>query len=263
MGKSAWSIWRKVKWSLTLERSSYRWHCLASTLWTCHGQNILRIVEGRWSHCWSCGAMGNLSKACPSQNLVTPTQQSTTSKEAVGLDKSGQAPNDLNESQQVAKKGQKTVTPPQQDAPQCWKQNQQQQLNQGMKKQQPQQQLECNMEVEDMPPLHSSWKGWGGRWEKCQKRRKDLASAGRRGTWNLPLLRKRRHLCRQNQEHRNAREFPGVIKNVGRKLKVWDLLDAAQKSFPNTKMAHVESGDLKKLAKLCAESVLVLLHLSL
>lgn len=62
---------------------------------------------------------GLCQKACPSQNLAPPTQQSTTSKEAVGPDNSGQAPNGLNESQQVGKKGQKAVTPPpQQDAPQ-------------------------------------------------------------------------------------------------------------------------------------------------
>lgn len=96
-------------------------------------QNILIMVEGHQLYCWSCGPTGNLSKACHGKNPAPPIQQPTTLKKAVGPHPKG-----LSEWQQVAKKGQKAVSPPpQQDVSQGQKQHQQQQQQkQGLKQQQ-------------------------------------------------------------------------------------------------------------------------------
>lgn len=65
---------------------------------------------------------------------------------------------------------------------------------------------------------------------------------------------------------KNFPEAPGVlmlIQNCGGKLKVWEFWDAAKKTFPNIRMAQVESPDLKKLEKYGAGRASVLLQPSL
>lgn len=54
-----------------------------------------------------------------------------------------------------------------------------------------------------------------------------------------------------------------LIRNVADKLKVWDILDIAQKVFPTIKMSQVESEFFFKLSKLYARKVQVLLDSSL
>lgn len=54
-----------------------------------------------------------------------------------------------------------------------------------------------------------------------------------------------------------------LIRNVADKLKVWDILDIAQKVFPTIKMSQVESEIFFKLSKLYARKVQVLLDSSL
>lgn len=44
-----------------------------------------------------------------------------------------------------------------------------------------------------------------------------------------------------------------LIRNSGSKLKVWDFLATAKNSFPNIRIAQVQSLELKKLEKIFLE----------
>lgn len=66
------------------------------------------VAEGRWPYCWTCGAVGHMSKARPEKNTVPQPSQVAAVETTI---MSGKTPDNV--WREKAKKGQKKSPAPQ------------------------------------------------------------------------------------------------------------------------------------------------------